>query len=129
MNTISIWKPELASIVKDIGAEFRRGGISHYVLLQPTPLYFPYLEEWGPGQAYVPEGWGRISAVYQSLFAGAADGVIDAGPAMEQAERSPDRRLLYLSDGEYQPSAAGDALLARLVFDRLAADRPWKGAP
>jgi hypothetical protein len=97
--------------------------------MHPTPLYFPLLEDYDVRQLYVPPVWSSVESIYEQMFRGTTDGLIDAGPAILQEERSAHHRLLYLSDGEYQFSAAGDALVERLVYARLAADKPWRKTP
>jgi hypothetical protein len=69
--------------------------------------------------------WSQMSAIYRQLFDGHADGFIDAGPAMFAAERQPNHRLLFLTTGDYQMSAQGQAVVGGVLYDRLAQDRPW----
>jgi serine/threonine-protein kinase len=126
---LSTWKASLTPKVAAIGASLHQANIPYYVLLQPTPLYYPLIEQYGVRQLYVPPVWSSVEPIYERMFHGTTDGVIDAGPAILQKERSAHHRLLYLSDGDYQLSAAGDALLEGLLYTRLAADKPWRTTP
>jgi hypothetical protein len=126
---LGTWRASLTPKVAAIGKGLREANIPYYVLMHPTPLYFPLLEDYDVRQLYVPPVWSSVESIYEQMFRGTTDGLIDAGPAILQEERSAHHRLLYLSDGEYQFSAAGDALVERLVYARLAADKPWRKTP
>lgn len=119
------WEASLGPKIAQIGSYFKKAGVPYYALVHPTPLYFPLLEDYDVRQVYVPPLWSQVEPIYARLFQGTVDGYIDAGPAMMADERSADRQRLFLSDGEYQLSAAGDALLAKLLYQRFAADKPW----
>lgn len=126
---LETWKASLTPKVAAIGTSLHEAKIPYYVMLQPTPLYYPYIEQYGIRQLYVPPVWSSVEPIYERMFQGTADGLIDAGPAILREERSAHHRLLYLSDGEYQLSAAGDALLEGVLYTRLAADKPWRRTP
>ncbi len=126
---LETWRASLTPKVAAIGKSLHQANIPYYVVLQPTPLYYPLLEDYDVRQLYVPPIWSSVEPVYAQMFLGSSDGLIDAGPAMLQEERSAHHRLLYLSDGEYQASAEGNALLEALLYARLAADKPWRKKP
>ncbi len=126
---LATWQATLPPKVADIGRMLKEASIPYYVLLQPTPLYFPEIEQYDTRLTYLfpkePPNWPGVSAIYKTMFAGSVDGLIDGGPAMFAAEASPNRQLLFLSDSEYQLSVPGNALLEKLVYARLAVDKPW----
>jgi hypothetical protein len=126
---LETWRTSLTPKVAAIGKGLRQANIPYYILMHPTPLYFPLLEDYDVRQLYVPPVWSSIEPIYEQMFRGTADGLIDAGPAILHEESSAHHRLLYLSDGEYQFSAAGDALVEGLLYSRLAADKPWRKTP
>jgi hypothetical protein len=126
---LATWRASLSPKVAAIGKSLRQANIPYYVLLHPTPLYYPLLEDYDVRQLYVPPVWSSVEPIYEQIFHGTADGLIDAGPAILHEESSAHHRLLYLSDGEYQASAAGNALLEGLLYTRLAADKPWRKTP
>ncbi len=126
---LETWRSSLTPKVAAIGESLRRANIPHFVLLEPTPLYYPQIEDYSVRQIKVPPVWSSVEPIYEQMFHGAADGLIDAGPTILREERSAHHRLLYLSDGEYQPSALGDALLEEVLYTRLAADKPWRRTP
>ncbi len=126
---LATWQATLSPKVTDIGRMLKQAAIPYYVLLHPTPLYFPEIEQYDTRLTFLfpkePPKWSDVSAIYKSMFAGTDDGLIDGGPAMLAAEASPNRRLLFLSDNEYQLSVPGNALLEKLVYARLKHDKPW----
>ena len=126
MPYVNVWQPSIAPKIAQVGDYLRASHEPFYVVLQPMPTYFPFLEWWDPRQSILPPDWGPVDAVYHQLFDGNVNGIVDGGPAMLNAEKSANRRFLYLTDGEAQPSAAGDAILASLLYQRLATDRPWE---
>jgi hypothetical protein len=126
---LATWRASLSPKVAAIGTSLRLANIPNFVLLQPTPLYYPLIEDFSDRQIRVPPVWSSVEPIYEQMFHGFADGIIDAGPTMLREERSAHHRLLYLSDGEYQLSPAGDALLEQLLYARLAADTPWRRTP
>ena len=126
---LATWRASLGPKVAAIGTSLRRANIPNFVLLQPTPLYYPMIEDFSVRQIKVPPLWSSVEPIYEQMFHGFADALIDAGPTMLREERSAHHRLLYLSDGEYQLSPAGDAVLEQLIYARLAADKPWRRTP
>jgi hypothetical protein len=126
---LATWQATLPPKVADIGKMLKSAGIPHYVLLQPTPLYFPEIERYDTRLTFFipkePPKWPDVATIYKSMFAGTVDGLIDPGPTMLEAEASSNRSLLFVSDGEYQLSVPGNALLEKLVYARLAHDKPW----
>jgi sugar lactone lactonase YvrE len=126
---LETWRASLTPKVAAIGKGLREANIPYYVLMHPTPLYFPLLEDYDVRQLYVPPVWSSVEPIYEKMFRGTADGLIDAGPVILREESSAHHRLLYLSDGEYQFSAAGDAIVEGLLYGRLAADKPWRKTP
>jgi hypothetical protein len=126
---LATWRASLSPKVAAIGTSLRRANIPNFVLLQPTPLYYPLIEDFSVRQIKVPPLWSSVEPIYEQMFHGFADTLIDAGPTMLREERSAHHRLLYLSDGEYQLSPAGDAVLEQLLYARLAADKPWRRTP
>jgi hypothetical protein len=129
MPFVNVWKPSIAPKIAQVGDNLRAAHEPFYVVLQPMPTYFPFLEWWDPRQSFLPPDWDPIDAVYHRLFDGNVNAIVDGGPAMLNAEKSASRRFLFLTDGEAQPSAAGDAILAALLYQRLATDKPWEQSP
>jgi sugar lactone lactonase YvrE len=126
---LATWQATLSPKVADIGKMLKQAGIPYYVLLHPTPLYFPEIEQYDTRLTYLfpkePPKWSDVATIYKAMFAGSVNGLIDGGPAMLAAEAAPNRQLLFLSDNEYQLSAPGNALLETLVYARLMHDKPW----
>ena len=130
---LATWQATLPPKVADIGKMLKDAQIPHYVLLQPTPLYFPEIEQYDTRLTYLfpkePPKWSDVAAIYKRMFGNATDGLIDAGPVMLAAEASARRQLLFLSDSEYQLSVPGNALLEKLVYERITQDKPWLKNP
>jgi DNA-binding beta-propeller fold protein YncE len=129
LDGLAAWKPTLSVKVAQIGKSFRDNHIPYYVVMHPTTLYFPALEDRGPvgnlGMGDDVLQWSQVTPIYTQMFAGNTDGLIDAGPAMIAAEQSPHRMPLFQGDTGYEFSAAGNAVLERVLYKHLASERPW----
>ena len=129
LKDIDFWRNSMQPKLVSIGKSLREAGVPFYVLAVPTPLYFPASELTYRDLTHPPleqtRDWPQMSSIYQTIFTGNADGFVDAGTAMFAQEKLPDHRLMFLTTGAYQLSAAGQAVVTDALFDTLAHDRPW----